>query len=268
MRKKGKFLLFDHAAEFAPWLRDQDVARRVVLVQNHHTWLPSYRTFQRDNHFALLESMERSHLERGFDQIGQNLTTFPDGRLAVGRPLDRIPAGIKGANTGGVCLEHVGNFDRGGDLMAPAHRETIVTLNALLCRKFSLKPGTDTIVYHHWWDLTTGRRTDGAGSAKSCPGTAFFGGNGVADAAAHFIPLIEAALAGPGAAPAATAPERVLVVTANALRGRAAPSAGAPVVKQLARGIQVGVFEESGDWRRIHPAGQQWVHARYLEALT
>jgi hypothetical protein len=267
MKKKWKFLLFDHVGEIAPWLRDLDVTRRAVLVQNHHTWLPDYRTFKGDNHFALLESMERSHLQRGFDQIGQNLTTFPDGSIAVCRPLDRIPAGIKGANTSGVCVEHVGNFDRGGDTMAPAHRDSIVALNALLCRKFALIPGADTIVYHHWWDLTTGQRTDGKGATKSCPGTAFFGGNKVADAQANFIPLIEAALAALKPAPSTPAPLREYEVTASALRVREAPRADAPVVKQLARGVHVNVYKESGDWRRIHASDPQWVHAKYLELL-
>ena len=193
-KTEGQFILMDTIA-FAKWLNEQTIGRTIKRIQNHHTWKPDYSHFNGKNHFRLLESMKRSHLKRGFSDIAQNITTFPDGTLAVCRPLERTPAGIKGANTGGICIEHVGNFDGDGDTMSKIHKDTIIALNALLCIKFKLNADTDSIVYHHWWDLTTGKRTDGEGSVKSCPGTHFFGGNKVEDAQKHFIPLIKAAVA-------------------------------------------------------------------------
>lgn len=71
----------------------------------------------------------------------------------------------------------------------------ILFLNALLCKKFNLAVNTDTIVYHHWYDLDIGKRTNGTGKVKTCPGTAFFGGNSVEDARKYFIPLINSAVA-------------------------------------------------------------------------
>lgn len=135
---------------------------------------------------------------RGFSDIAQNLTTFPDGTIAVCRPFNIAPAGIKGANAYGICIEHFGNFDVGGDKMTDEHRKTILFLNAVLCEKFKLPINTESIVYHHWWsaegekvfDLKTGKKLQGS-PAKSCPGTAFFGGNTVLDAQQHFIPLIK-----------------------------------------------------------------------------
>ena len=119
MRKtKGKFILFD-LPEFAGWLGQEVVHREVVRFQDHHTFIPSYTHFHQDNHFALMVGMEAAHLERGFSEIAQNLTTFPDGSICVGRSLDKIPAGIKGANTGGICIENLGNFDIGHDVMTP-----------------------------------------------------------------------------------------------------------------------------------------------------
>ena len=41
------------------------------------------------------------------------------------RSLNTIPAGIKGANTYGVCIENIGNFDKGKDTMTPAQRNSI-----------------------------------------------------------------------------------------------------------------------------------------------
>ena len=178
---------------FAEWLSAYKNTRTIKRIQNHHTWKPDYSHFNGKNHFRLLEGMKRSHLKRGFSDIAQNITTFPDGTLAICRPLSKTPAGIRGANSGGICIEHVGNFDTDGDTMSEAHKNTIIDLNALLCVKFNLDPDTDSIVYHHWWDLNTAKRTNGEGTTKSCPGTNFFGGNKVADAEQHFIPLIKAA---------------------------------------------------------------------------
>lgn len=186
---QGKFILFD-IDEFAAWLNSTVIARPVTRIQNHHTWTPSYADFDGNNHFALLTGMEESHLGRGFDEIGQNLTTFPDGAVAVCRSLDLTPACTHDANVGTVCIENLGNFDVGGDTMSDSQRAAIIQLNAVLCSAFNITPNSDSIVYHHWYDLETGERKNGSGKTKSCPGTNFFGGNEVADADAHFIPLI------------------------------------------------------------------------------
>lgn len=185
---KKQFILMDKT-EFAKWLQPQTIKRIVKRIQNHHTWKPNYSGFTDENHFKLLEGMKRSHLKRGFSDIAQNITTFPDGTIAVCRPLTVIPAGIKGANTGGICIEHIGNFDVGGDKMTKEHKDTILYLNALLCDKFELGPDVNSIVYHHWW-TAAGKRTNGINAAKSCPGTNFFNGNSVEDAEKIFIPEI------------------------------------------------------------------------------
>lgn len=192
MKVIGKFILLD-LNEFEGWLADQKVVRRIGLVQQHHTYIPGYKHFKGDNHFALCQSMERSHLARGFAEIAQHFTSFPDGRIMVGRSLDKIPAGIKGANANGICIEHLGNFDKGGDKMTEAHRATILTMNKLLLKRFKLVASDQTIVYHHWYDLTLGKRIakEGTGSTKSCPGTNFFGGNTIAAANQSFIPLLK-----------------------------------------------------------------------------
>jgi hypothetical protein len=265
MRKQGKFLLFGEAAEFASWLDGIVVSRRVVLVQNHHTFVPNYTTFTGNNHFALMQAMENAHIERGFAEIAQNLSTFPDGTVAVGRSMDKIPAGIKGANTGGICIEHVGNFDIGGDAMSAEQREAVIQVNAILCRKFALSPNTNTIVYHHWYDLNTGERTNGTGTTKTCPGTNFFGGNTVADAAANFVPVVAAALGTAAPVPApVTAVHATFIVNTTSLNVREAPDGSARVVKQLARGVHVDAFETRADWKRIHATEQHWASARFL----
>ncbi len=192
-KTEGQFILMDTIA-FAKWLNNQNMGRTIKRIQNHHTWKPDYTHFKGDNHFNLLKGMRNSHLQRGFSDIAQNITTFPDGTLAVCRPLSKMPAGIKGANRGAICIEHIGNFNLEGDQMAEAHKDTIIRLNALLCSKLKLKPDTESLVYHHWWDLKTGKRKNGEGVTKTCPGTAFFNGNNVEDALKNFIPEVEAHL--------------------------------------------------------------------------
>lgn len=177
------------------WLKRVKVKRSIELIQNHHTYIPNYAHFLGNNHQELLYGMECAHLRRGFDGIAQNFTTFPDGAVALCRSLEKDPAGIRGANRGGICIEHLGNFDAGRDTMSEAQKRTIIDLNALLCFQFGLSPSPKTLVYHHWYDRRTGERTGGSGSTKSCPGTGFFGGNTIEAAGTNFIPLIAKALA-------------------------------------------------------------------------
>jgi hypothetical protein len=49
-------------------------------------------------------------------------------------------------------MEHLGNFDEGGDVMTQAQQDAIVRCNALLCVKFGLLPQPEQVVYHHWFD--------------------------------------------------------------------------------------------------------------------
>ncbi len=266
MQTQGRFVLCN-SDEFEHWLDSLKVSRTVTLIQNHHTWSPSYAHFSGSNQFGLLRAMEDFHVrERGFDMIAQNLTTFPDGTVAVCRPLDRIPAGIKGANQKGICIEHLGNFDTGGDTMTTAQHDTIIRVNAALCRHFGLTPSTDAIVYHHWYDLDSGTRTNGTGNTKTCPGTNFFGGNAVAAAETGFVPLVRQALSnsagGPVAAPA-TLPAAVVAV--ESLNVRNGAGLNYAVVKLLQHGAAVSVYEQKGGWCRIAAERQEWVCERYLQ---
>ena len=261
----GKFSVLT-LEEFGAYLNARQFSRAIRLIQNHHTAVPGYAQFKGDNHVAMMQAMEDYHIHHaGMSAIAQNLTTFPDGKIGLGRDIDTVPAGIKGANTIGICIEHVGNFDLGGDEMTVQHRATITGLNALLCRRFNLKPSTDTIVYHHWYDLETGERKNGAGVTKTCPGTGFFGGNTVEAAAAHFVPLVAAAL---GGIPAPKVePKQMRVTAASGLNVRSAPAFNASIVASLQPGQTVDVHEESDGWARIHPTKQMWANLGYLKAV-
>lgn len=243
MKMRGQFLLFDTAAEFAAWLRTAPIKRKIVRIQNHHTYEPSYNDFNGSNHFERLEAMRRHHRkERGWSDIGQTLTTFPDGAVAVCRAFELAPACIYGANNGAVCIEHLGNFDKVGDTMRPEHRACIVEVVAALVSKFGVVVDTQGIVYHHWFDLKTGKRTNGKGTTKTCPGSAFFGGNTVEDCEKSFLPLVRAALAPEGTDAPVRAPEPA---TAPARRTLLFGMSGPDVVElQHALGVEpaTGLF--------------------------
>ena len=264
MKTQGQFTLFETLDEFAQFIQ-KPVDRQITSVQNHHTAEPSYNEFNGSNHFPLLSGMRNFHVkERGFNDIAQNLTTFPDGTIAICRPMAKDPAGIKGANKGAICIEHVGNFDNGKDSMTAAQRETVIRMNALLSRRFKLKLDTSAFVYHHWFDLESGTRKNGAGVTKTCPGTSWFGGNKVADAEANFLPLIRAAVAaldGPVAIPIAVvkSPDGVLSI-------RSGPAASTAKLGELTNGAVVHIHEVNGIWRRIDGAEQKWVSSKFLVA--
>lgn len=195
MMMQGQYILMSRE-EFKDWLFHQQVSRKINLIQEHHTWLPSYEHFHGTNHFEMLTSMENFHKKRwGWQNIAQNITTFPDGKVAVCRPFDIAPEGSIGeqANSVGIAIENVGNFDVGHDVMSEQQKETIIYIAALLSIKFGLTPSIDSITYHHWWHVKTGERVldhAPAYNVKTCPGTGFFGGNSTTSANNHFYPLV------------------------------------------------------------------------------
>lgn len=195
MNMQGEHILMTKE-EFKDWLFNQNIKRKISLIQQHHTWIPDYNRFNGTNHFELVKGMEEFHkTHMGWKHIAQNITTFPDGKVVVSRPLSIAPEGTIGskANSVGIAIEHVGNFDIGQDVMTKEHSDTIIYVNAVLSLKFGLTPSIDSITYHHWWDLRTGERVLDKGpeyNVKTCPGTGFFGGNSTTSAQKYFYPLI------------------------------------------------------------------------------
>lgn len=205
MKQQGHFLLLDRG-EFLKWLAGQKITRLITRLQVHHTAAPNYSTRQivdgvaKQDHFAALEGMRDFHVKtNGWSATGQNITVFEDGKIAISldRGLNSTPAGIAGANTGALCVEIIGNFDKGEDIMTDAQREAVTHLYACLCEKLGITPGVTSIVYHAWYkadstwlgDYTAGR------SSKTCPGTNFWGaGNTKAAALKGFIPDVIAEL--------------------------------------------------------------------------
>lgn len=264
------FKIYSPAA-FKDYLFNSNFSRGISVIQNHHTWLPSYGllTEQRGEMYWL-NSMRNVHInDRHWSDIGQNITTFPSGNIALCRPIDTTPAGIFGANTGAICIEHFGNFDQGKDAMTPEHKETVILLNAMLCMKFKLQAVKANVVYHHWFD-TAGKRfaeelvnSGGVGNKqKTCPGTAFFGGNTIANAEANFFPLISNKINELKGVPVTAAiPKKV---NAEVLNVRNGPGKNNAVLRTIARNTLVQVYLERDGWSKISNTAEEWVFSALL----
>lgn len=179
--------------DFKNYLDSLKITRKITVVQLHHTYSPAYAQFTGNNHITLQNGMSDYHVKtRGYADIAQTFTIFPDGKICTGRDINVAPAGIYGANSTGICIECVGNFDKGGDTMTEAQKNAIVGVTKILLDKFGLNAKTG-VTYHAWW--TSGGTNLGtyvAGrSAKTCPGTNFFGGNTRQAYEKTLLPLIE-----------------------------------------------------------------------------
>ena len=252
--------------EFGPWLATQSISRACVRVQEHHTWKPRYENFTGANHFEMQKNMRQFHMStNGWSDIGQHFSIFPDGKIVTGRPLNTTPACIFGANSGALCIENVGNFDVGGDAMRPEHADAIFVATAALLKKIGIStPTHNNVVYHHWYNSDGSLVFHNSGQ-KTCPGTAFFGGNQVENFEATFLPRLRQAMGGGGG----TLPvglERWAAVTADSLNVRTAPSSGASLSNDqgpLAFGAVVRIYETAANgWVRISQTRQLWVYGR------
>lgn len=124
----------------------------------HHTWKPENKDFKGNNHIAMQQGMYNYHTKNlGWQNIGQHVTLFPDGKWVTGRPFNIAPASIKGWNTGALAVEMIGNFDTGHDTLKGEQLHQIL----LLIKYFIDKYGEQSIKFHR----------EGPGVTKTCPGT-------------------------------------------------------------------------------------------------
>lgn len=179
--------------EFKNYITSLNVSRKIKLIQMHHTYFPSYAQFKGNNHLELQKGMKNYHINtNGWNDIGQHFTIFPDGKIVTGRSIELNPAGIRGANTGAICIECLGNFDKGGDTMTAEQKNSIVGVVKILCDVFKLDVAYN-VVYHAWYTADGHDLGDyyKGYSAKTCPGTNFFGGNSLTAFMNNFVPLVE-----------------------------------------------------------------------------
>ena len=71
-------------------------------------------TATRKNRPYTVEDIRRSHLKRGFDDIGYHYLIYLDGTVHVGRPIEIAGAHAYGHNQHSIGVCYVGGLDRRG----------------------------------------------------------------------------------------------------------------------------------------------------------
>ena len=251
--------------EFEDWISLQKIARTVLTIQQHHTLIPTYAQFSGSNHFELQQGMKNHHVHaNGWNDIGQHFTTFPDGSILTGRSLEKSPACIIGQNANDICIEHIGNFDIGKDSMNTAHWGTTIRITAKLCNRFNLPVNSNSIIYHHWFDLVSGNRNNGTHNNKSCPGSNFFGGNKVINCEMNFLPLISQRIQVQKVN--AGSVRKYVITTAPTLNIRSLPDASSAKItsrEAASLGAVLRVYDELEGWYKISNSQQHWVAAKH-----
>ena len=204
MKTQGGFTLLENEKDVKNWLAKQKVSRRITRLQVHHMDMPSYSTWEKTDkkvfsepHFGRTKSLDSygkskwgSAASDGHGHhIAQHFNVFPDGKITTGRNLNSTPIGIRGWNDHAICIEIYGCFDKGKDKMTSAQKKAVIYLYGELCKRFNIPVNTTHIRPHCWF--TAGGTYLGkyipSRSAKTCPGTAFWGKGCSKDGFAWFI---------------------------------------------------------------------------------
>ena len=271
MKSAYGFTRFDTEDEFKNWLKNKRVSRSVTKLQIHHTGSPSYSNFFKSNgthedELTRQKNMKSFHVNsRGMSDIAQHFTVFPNGKIVTGRSLNSNPAGITGWNTGAICVEIYGNFDKGQDTMKDAQKKAVIMLYGELCKKFKLTPSTNTIRCHAWFTSRGTYLGDyyPSKSRKSCPGTAFMGfGNSKSAIANNFIPLVKNYISGGTTSTStsnSTSSLGVYKVIVDELNIRQGPGTSYSVVGVVHKGEAYTIVKMSGSWGKLK-SGAGWIN--------
>ena len=178
MKKGYGFIEFESIKEFNDWIYKQKVTRTITRLQAHHMWMPDYSCWKTDNALRRQNNTRDFHINKNkWGDIAQHFSIFPDGHIVTGRSLNSTPIGIKGWNTNAICVEIYGNFDKGKDVMTSAQKNAVLACYKIMAERFNIPINIAHIKPH--CHFTSGGTHIGyysqSRSAKSCPGTGFFG---------------------------------------------------------------------------------------------
>lgn len=286
MKTQNGFTLMKGSNEIRAFLKGKKVSRKISGIQIHHMGMPDYNTWEKTDkrifsepHFGRTNSLNEygkntwSSRDENGKYIAQHFNVFPDGYITSGRSLNSTPIGIKGWNTGKICIEIYGNFDKGKDQMTTAQKEAVIALVGELCRRFDLTPGTNTLRYHAWF--TSGGTYLGTynpnKSRKTCPGTNFFGGNTMDAYKKNFLPAIQAYLKNGSVSienenSSVVSVNKIVKVTADELNIRKEPTANSSKVGEVKKGEVFTVIKQDGNWGYLK-SGAGWIHLGYTEPV-
>ena len=285
MKTQNGFTLLKGVGEITSFLNDKKVTRNIDKIQIHHMALPDYKIWEETDkkkfdepHFGRTNSTNEygkntwgSKDENG-KYIAQHFSVFPDGYITSGRSLNNTPIGIKGWNTGAICIEIYGNFDDGKDQMTQDQKKSVIELVGELCKHFDIKPSESTMRYHAWFasdgsylgDYIPGK------SRKSCPGTNFFGGNTIGIYNKNFLPVIKDYI---NPTSSNNKPEDKIVtsnklvrITTDELNIRQKADADSLKLGSINKGEVFTIIRICGDWGFLK-SGAGWIHLGYTQKI-
>lgn len=289
MKTKNGFALLENEKDVKEWLSKQKVTRKITRLQVHMMDLPNYSTWEKTDkkvfsepHFGRTQSLDSYGKSKwgcsdGHGHyIAQHLNIFPDGKITTGRNLNSTPIGIRGWNTNAICIEIYGCFDKGHDKMTSAQKKAVIYLYGELCKRFDIPVNTSHIRPHCWFTAggTYLGKYNPSRSAKTCPGTAFWGYGCSPDGFSHFIKDVKNYVDGKKAEPKKEESkpdtkfkEYIARCTTNGLNCRKGPGVKYDVVDTIDKGVAITIVEEKevdgGTWCR--GKADYWVNKKYLE---
>lgn len=135
--------------------------RQIKYIDIHHTYSPNLTNYRATSEpLYWQEAMRRYHVVyRGFRDIAQHVTLYPDNCFVTGRDFNWDPASNTGNNANVFMIETLGNFDVGYDKFESEQADTMFSFLAqfLTLKNLSM----DAIRFHR--DLPN--------TGKTCPGT-------------------------------------------------------------------------------------------------
>ena len=288
MKTQNGFTLLENAKEVKEWLSKQKVTRTINKLQVHHMDLPNYSTWEKTDkkvfdepHFGRTQSLNDygkktwgSGASDGHGHfIAQHFNVFPDGKITTGRHLNSTPIGIRGWNTNAICIEIYGDFDKGHDVMTKAQKEAVIMLYGELCKRFKIPVDTAHIRPHCWFTAggTYLGTYNSSRSAKTCPGTNFWGVGCSSSGFNKFLADIKAYVNGKEAQASPTSSEfkpYIARVTTDGLNARKGPGIEHDIECVLNKGIAITIVAEvkakdGGTWLKCK-AGY-YVNKKYME---
>lgn len=282
VKTQNGFTLLENQKDVKNWLAKQKVSRRITKLQVHHMDLPNYSTWEKTDkklfsepHFGRTQSLDsygKSKWGSGASDghghhIAQHFNVFPDGKITTGRNLNSTPIGIRKWNTGAICIEIYGCFDKGHDKMTSAQKEAVIYLYGELCKRFDIPVNTTHIKPHCWFTAggTHLGKYNPDRSAKTCPGTAFWGYGCSPEGFAHFIKDVRNYVNGKKAEPKVVdrsgekdVPNYTVQVITDTLNVRYGASTSYDKISTLKKGDKVVITHEKDGWGLIQGA-KGWI---------
>jgi hypothetical protein len=144
--------------EFIKWLDAKEITRSIRYIQNFYAIIPFYARFDGKNYLQILKEIEIFQaFKHGYDEIAQNMTVFPDGKIALGRDINKIPPGINGTADLCVRVEYILNPGNELQLINDELTDYNTWLNTLLCMKLMIRPSSQSIIAVDPSELVSGK---------------------------------------------------------------------------------------------------------------